>query len=634
MKMPQLACPGLRLTGVVTRHAHAAGLALALLAAACSPQSPSVPKALNAIDDQLDKLDPRLPNDPSLCGTYEAACTAARKLCGSDAAFSANQASCSKLAQRCAGALGRYCGARADASMDARSDARTDAAQTATCGNSRCESGETCESCAGDCGPCVPETKVFVAKEDSYVDEGAATENFGSAATLLVDQAPTQETLLRFTVSGVRGSLTKATLRLYVENPSAQGPRLHLTNDPWTESSVTWNNRPAPIEPPLAELGYVAQGWIDLDVTAAVARNGPVAFVLVPASSDGADLCSREGTNEPELVVESTGGASAATEAGNGLRDAGPHTNEGGARDGQGKTGDGGAAQVGFTFFAVGDTRSQPAVAQQNFASMVALDPSAIAVFNTGDITLDGNASQWADHIGAIEKGGQGKIRTDLQGWDPASIRYLGAVGNHDVHVADWLAQWNTHLPGQRVLGHNGADGVWYAVTYQNALFVVLDSTQSISAQTTWLDQTLTQYASTKWKFLFWHYPVYPCSYKSPWDAGVAWVRVAEKHKVDMVFNGHAHVYDRSCPMIGGRCANGGVTFVTTGGGGASTGAVEPTKQDSAGGDSYNCSEVQAKGFSNWFHYCHLRVGTDTLNYNCYSHDSTSAPRDTLTITK
>jgi hypothetical protein len=290
-----------------------------------------------------------------------------------------------------------------------------------------------------------------------------------------------------------------------------------------------------------------------------------------------------------------------------------------------------------FAFFAVGDTRSNPDIAQQNFQSMVQLDPKAVALFNSGDVTADGEVSQWQDHQQAVLVGGGGKIKMDLSSWSSSAIRYFGVIGNHDIHDSDWLANWNANLPGQKGLGTNGSSGVWFSVTYKSALFILLDSEHSTSAQTTWLKQVLANAAADptiKWKFAFYHAPVYPCNSKSPFSSGIPWVREFEQYKVDMVFNGHAHVYERTCQMVGGKCQQGGVIYVTAGGGGAGTKDVDPTKTDNAGSDSYDCQQILQASKGNWHHYCHIKIDGNTLTYNCYSHDATTNPEDTLTLTK
>jgi hypothetical protein len=498
-----------------------------------------------------------------------------------------------------------------------------DSGPAAVCGDNTCDATEDCQSCEADCGTCPPKTLTLEPVADSYVDEGSPSQNYGSATELLTDQGPDQQAVFRFTVAGVTGPVYSAKLRLHVTNSSTDGPAVHTSKDSWTENAVTWNNRPQPDGAAIEDLGNVPTGWLEIDVTSVVTSNGAITFLLVPTGSNGCDFNSRESSNKPQLVIETVGGPPPKPDAG---VDSGPPVL------------DGSTGGPTFSFFAVGDTRSNPNIAQMNFQSMSLLDPKAIGVFNSGDLTADGKPSQWQDHVQAVNLGSGGKIRMDLSSWNSAYIRYFGIVGNHDTHESAWLTNWNTYLPGPKNLGHNSSSGIWFSVKYGSALFIVLDSENSaISTQTTWLQQVLQSAAADpaiKWKFAFYHHPVYPCNYKSPWSKGIPWVREFEKYKVDMVFNGHAHVYERTCPMVGGKCQAGGVIYVISGGGGAGTGDVDLTKTATSGTDSYDCSQILPVGKGNWHHYCHIQIDGNKLTYNCYSHNATSAPEDTHTIVK
>jgi len=492
-----------------------------------------------------------------------------------------------------------------------------------TCGNGTCDPGEHCQSCPGDCGGCAPKTTTLQPVADSYVDQGQPTSNYGTATELLLDQSPDQEVLLRFPVGPLPGPLQKAVLRLHITNASTDGPKVHVTSDAWTELGVNWNNRPKPGGAALTDLGNVPTGWLEIDVTQALtgaAGAASVSFLLVPTGTNGMDLHSRESSDAPQLLITTAGGPPPPP-------DAGTPTPDGG-----------GPPPTAFSFFAVGDTRSNPNIAQQNFQSMALMDPKAIAVFNSGDLTADGKDAQWLDHKNAVALGSGGKISMTLTGWSTSKIRYFGIVGNHDTHETGWLNVWNKYLPGQQGLGSNSTSGVYFSVTYGNAIFIVLDSENTQKgAQTTWLDTTLTAAAANpaiQWKFVFYHHPVYPCNYKSPWDSGIPWVRLFEKHKVDMVFNGHAHVYERTCAMVGGVCKAGGVRYVISGGGGAGTGDVSPYKKDTAGTDSYDCGQILKMAKGNWHHYCRIGLNGKQLTYSCYKYDTKASPEDTLTITK
>ena len=294
-----------------------------------------------------------------------------------------------------------------------------------------------------------------------------------------------------------------------------------------------------------------------------------------------------------------------------------------------------------LTFFVFGDTRSGPDTFKTTLSSMVSLDPKATALLNTGDLTYDGAEARWQLHMANLKQAGKGIIRADLADWKQGYIRYLAAVGNHDVANNSWHDNWKKHLSGQQGLGHNSNKGVYYSVTFGNVLVVVLDSEHTSTDQTTWLQTTLESSAAkaATWRFAVFHSPVYPCNNKIPFSAGVPWVRLFEKHKVDIVFVGHAHTYERTCAMVGGACKAGGVIYLTTGGGGAGTYEVDATKEGKPGGfDPYHCSKkgsepgILSAAVSYWHHYCHVAIDGKKLTLKAYPHDSTTKPKDSFTI--
>jgi hypothetical protein len=149
----------------------------------------------------------------------------------------------------------------------------------------------------------------FVASGDAQVAEASPGTNYGALTSLTVDLSPNTHSYLRFSPTGLSGTVTRATLRLYVTNGTPNGPLAYRVTAPWSEGTVTWSTKPAPAGAALQNLGNVpVNAWVDIDVTAAVPGNGDVDFLLVPESSDGFAASSREATtNKPTLVVTTTG---------------------------------------------------------------------------------------------------------------------------------------------------------------------------------------------------------------------------------------------------------------------------------------------------------------------------------------
>jgi hypothetical protein len=157
----------------------------------------------------------------------------------------------------------------------------------------------------------------FSPVEDAHGDEAKPDQNFGSGTTLYTQGGsdPDMATYLRFQAGGLTGVVQKATLRLFVTNDTADGPSVQLTGGNWTESGLTWRNRPAPTGPVTANLGKVAKGWVDLDVTPAVTGSGTVNFVLLSTSSDSFGAGSSEASSgeRPQLVVQTVAAPTSTT---------------------------------------------------------------------------------------------------------------------------------------------------------------------------------------------------------------------------------------------------------------------------------------------------------------------------------
>lgn len=179
-------------------------------------------------------------------------------------------------------------------------------------------------ACTFDGGPedgtALSTTGNFAAIADATVVQGSPSSNYGSQTTLTSDGSPLKWAYLRFDVSGLAGPVQSARLRLYVKNGTGNGPRVYTTATSWSESSITWNNKPAASGSAIANVGSVSSGtYVEYDVTAAVAGNGAVSFVLQPDSNDGFYASSREASsNRPQLVVvsDTASGADAGTPIG------------------------------------------------------------------------------------------------------------------------------------------------------------------------------------------------------------------------------------------------------------------------------------------------------------------------------
>jgi PKD repeat protein len=152
-----------------------------------------------------------------------------------------------------------------------------------------------------------PPVRSFAPVADARVAEGSPTRNFGGETTLRVrtQAGGSGQSFLRFDLTSLSGSLLSAKLRLFCTDAGTSGGHVYPVSSAWTETGVNWSNKPTLPPTSLASLGAVAVGtWYELDVTSAVTGPGIVSFALAGGTTNTVLYSSREGTNPPQLVVE------------------------------------------------------------------------------------------------------------------------------------------------------------------------------------------------------------------------------------------------------------------------------------------------------------------------------------------
>ena len=148
-------------------------------------------------------------------------------------------------------------------------------------------------------------TSTFISNADALVTTSGATSNKGTQRTLQV-RAPTPEyrVYMRFAVSGMTGTMTGARLRLFVTDASPVGGRFFAVTANWTETTVTWNNKPA-MGAALGTIGAVtANTWAELVLPpASFPGNGTYSIGITTTNTNSVIFSSREGANPPQLVL-------------------------------------------------------------------------------------------------------------------------------------------------------------------------------------------------------------------------------------------------------------------------------------------------------------------------------------------
>ena len=207
-----------------------------------------------------------------------------------------------------------------------------------------------------------------------------------------------------------------------------------------------------------------------------------------------------------------------------------------------------------FSFVVIGDNRSGDDTYKKIVSMIMERKPDFVV--NTGDmIATPGDIKEWTKF------------------WEmskPITVPYFLTVGNHDVHpkvpLSEKRYKEEVDLPGNEL---------YYSFVAGNSLFIILDSylddqeKKITGVQLKWLEGVLAA-SRQKHKFVFLHHPLYTDlgkghhahdsidKYPDTRDRLEAFFA---KSKVDAVFAGHEHYYER-------RTVDG-IIHIITGGGGA-----------------------------------------------------------------
>jgi hypothetical protein len=160
-------------------------------------------------------------------------------------------------------------------------------------------------------------TLTFITDADAKVQENNPDTNTGTSSELEVIKANNRgiESYLRFPVSGISGTIQSAILRVYsTTDGTRNGPAVYATGSSWSETGITWNNRPARTSGAADNQGQIATNtWVEYNVTSLLSGNGTYSFVLGGDSNDNVIFSSRQGSHPPQLVITFTSSAPTAT---------------------------------------------------------------------------------------------------------------------------------------------------------------------------------------------------------------------------------------------------------------------------------------------------------------------------------
>jgi PKD repeat protein len=149
--------------------------------------------------------------------------------------------------------------------------------------------------------------------DDAQVKSNSSATNYGSLGTLRVRQGTsatdtTYLTYLKFQVSGLTGAVSGVKLQLKVDGSSGSNSPdsgdVHLIdNATWSESTLTWANRPPILTPAIGSaVNAPLNGTILIDLHTAITADGTYTLALAGHSTDSAIYTSKEGGAPPQLI--------------------------------------------------------------------------------------------------------------------------------------------------------------------------------------------------------------------------------------------------------------------------------------------------------------------------------------------
>ncbi|MBK7973893.1 MAG: metallophosphoesterase [Deltaproteobacteria bacterium] len=241
-----------------------------------------------------------------------------------------------------------------------------------------------------------------------------------------------------------------------------------------------------------------------------------------------------------------------------------------------------------------------------------AVDVGPDATYGRGAVEPAATTEHRVLHTGDIAYGAGTEQQVETRFLEPYEplldhIPLYASIGNHDAATGH-----GGPLLAALTLPTNDVDGgsLFYSFEWGAVHFVALDSNQPLapgSAQLAWLDADLAASAAATFRVVFFHHPPYSSSKNGSHQAvRAALSPVLDRHRVDLVFNGHDHVYERTLPMADGEVAEPspgpdyvdapGTIYVVTGGGGQNLYPAGTSDFTAVSESAFHFVEVEVSG--------------------------------------
>jgi predicted phosphodiesterase len=169
--------------------------------------------------------------------------------------------------------------------------------------------------------------------------------------------------------------------------------------------------------------------------------------------------------------------------------------------------------------------------------SAILESPRARFMIHAGDLVNHGDSDdEWQEWF-------------DAAGWLFAMVPSMPATGNHEYHNEKTSAKrLSPYWRPQFMLPENGIvelkETVYY-IDYQGVRIVVLNSNKKLEKQARWLENILARNPN-QWTVIVFHHPVLATYYiGNDKKLETIWKPIFEKYNVDLILQGHEHIYAR-----------------------------------------------------------------------------------------
>lgn len=182
--------------------------------------------------------------------------------------------------------------------------------------------------------------------------------------------------------------------------------------------------------------------------------------------------------------------------------------------------------------------------------------PKARFMIHVGDMVEHGDSdNEWREWFNA-------------GGWVFGMVPSIPAAGNHEYRkVARSSRSLSPYWMPQFMLPENGIaelkETVYY-IDYQGVRIVVLNSNRKIEKQARWLENILEQNPN-HWTIIAFHHPVHAAYYlTNEKELKTIWKPRFEKYNVDLVLQGHEHLYARGIGRVNNKKQISGPVYITS----------------------------------------------------------------------